>query len=133
MNDLLRFRVKPIVDGDCYGKVVLINDYISFFGEVDPYNGVYKASGERIGGRILVFRGGRGSTVGSYIIYALKKYGNAPQCMFVEKAEPIIITGAVLADIPLFIIIDYMDFIKKIGVESIVRHERGVDYLVVEE
>ncbi|WP_440059921.1 aconitase X swivel domain-containing protein [Thermogladius sp. 4427co] len=78
------------------------NSYVSFLGEVDPVEGVLKPRGDKIAGSAFAFKGGRGSTVGSYVIYALKYYGRQPACMVVEEPEPIIITGCIMADIPLF-------------------------------
>lgn len=90
--------------------------YISFFGEVDPSRGVLKL-GDReldISGKALVMRGTRGSTVGSYIVYALRRHGKAPSCIIVKEAEPILIAGCVLADIPLFVISDYEPFVNSV-------------------
>ena len=59
--------------------------------------------GRSIVGRILVIGRARGSTVGSYIIYALKQNGKAPKAIIVAgEPDPIIITGAILAGIPLY-------------------------------
>ncbi len=131
MNSI-KLHVKIIVDGDCEGEPLLIDSKISFFGEVDPVKGVYINDNKPIRGKVLVFRGGRGSTVGSYIIYALKYYGNNPACMIVEKAEPIIITGAVLGEIPLF----ETDLFSKLkehilrGAKRII-HRRGEEYIEI--
>jgi len=119
-------NVKPLIDGDFKGEAVIIDNYISFYGEVDPVNGVHKPSGKSIAGKVLVFKGGRGSTVGSYVIYALKKNGRNPCALIVEKAEPIIVTGAVLADIPLMILIDRLeDVITRIRDNVVLIHKRG--------
>jgi len=48
-----------------------------------------------------VFPGGKGSTVGSYAIYRLKKNNAAPCAMINIKAEPIVAVGAIISDIPL--------------------------------
>lgn len=125
-------KVKPVVDGDCVGEAIVINDYISFFGEVDPRTGVHKPTGKSFSGKILIFRGGRGSTVGSYIIYGLKKYGKNPKCLIVAKAEPIIVAGAVLADIPLLVVENYDQLIKIVRDGVIVRHSRGEDFVQIE-
>ena len=107
-------KVKPIVDGDCIGEAVVIDNYISFFGEVDPVKGVHRPTGKSIAGKVLVFRGGRGSTVGSYIIYGLKKHMVCPKCMVVAEAEPIIVVGAVLTDTPLLVVLGDFDlFIRR--------------------
>jgi len=50
---------------------------------------------------VLVARASRGSTVGSYIIYALARKHGAPKAIVMEKAEPIVVTGCILASVPL--------------------------------
>jgi hypothetical protein len=57
--------------------------------------------GRSVRGKVLVFPGGKGSTVGSYVIYGLRKYGAAPVAIVNVETEPIIIGGCVLARIPL--------------------------------
>ncbi len=128
--------VKVIVDGDCLGEVLLVDRRVSFYGEVDPVNGVIRGVNESVKGKALIFRGGRGSTVGSYIIYGLKYYGNSPSCMIVSDAEPIIITGAVLADTPLFVALDYDELVSLVkgkpgGLHA--WHKRGEKHVELEE
>jgi uncharacterized protein len=50
---------------------------------------------------VLVFPGGKGSTVGSYLIYQLKKNGVAPAAMINLRAEPIVAVGAIISGIPM--------------------------------
>jgi predicted aconitase with swiveling domain len=50
---------------------------------------------------VLIFPGGKGSTVGSYVIYQLKKRGLAPKAMINLRAEPIVAVGAIISGIPL--------------------------------
>ncbi|MDL5502763.1 MAG: DUF126 domain-containing protein, partial [Candidatus Methanoperedens sp.] len=57
--------------------------------------------GLSIKGKVLVFPGGKGSTVGSYSIYQLKKNGAAPTAMINIRTEPIVAVGAIISDIPL--------------------------------
>ncbi len=54
-----------------------------------------------IKGKVLVFPGGKGSTVGSYSIYQLKKNNAAPLAMINIRTEPIVAVGAIISDIPL--------------------------------
>ena len=82
------------------GEVVKVDDRVSFLGDVDPETGKvfnYK----NIKGKVFVFPGGRGSTVGSYIIYQLKKNGYAPKAIINQKSETIVAAGAIISDIPL--------------------------------
>lgn len=98
-----KVKVKILVEGSAEGKIVVINEPISFLGEVNPRDGVVKkkASVFKIKDKILVFPHTRGSTVGSYVIFGLKYYNNSPKAIIVKKAEPILITGCVISDIPL--------------------------------
>jgi predicted aconitase with swiveling domain len=48
-----------------------------------------------------VFPRGKGSTVGSYVIYRMKKLGTAPAAVINTETDAIIATGCVISDIPL--------------------------------
>ncbi|MFP3268638.1 MAG: DUF126 domain-containing protein [Desulfurococcales archaeon] len=96
-------RVRIIVEGNAEGEILIYPKPISFLGEVDPKKGVFLSGGKEFSlkGKVFIFPNLRGSTVGSYVIYALRYYGNAPSAIIVSRADPILIAGAVLADIPL--------------------------------
>ncbi len=101
---ILRGRV--LVKGVAEGEAVVSRKRISFLGDIDPETGEVTdrnsdISGESVSGKILVFPGGRGSTVGSYIIYRMKKNSTAPLAIINDVSEPIIAVGAVIAEIPL--------------------------------
>jgi len=85
------------------GEALVWNGPISFLGDVDPSTGLLEKEGSRmsIKDRVLFFREGAGSTVGSYVVYNLKLNGNAPAAMVMLKADAIISIGCILADIPL--------------------------------
>jgi hypothetical protein len=51
-------------------------------------------------GKILVFPRGKGSTVGSYVIYGLQKNNVGPAAIVNEETETIVATGVILAGIP---------------------------------
>ncbi len=93
------FKGRVLVEGEAEGEAVVVES-ISFYGDVDPERGIL-ADGRSIEGKILVARRSRGSTVGSYVIYALKEYGKAPKAILMGRSEPIVIAGAVLSNIPL--------------------------------
>ena len=78
---------------------------LSFYGGVDAKTGLviekgHPLEGRCVAGRVLVFPGGKGSTVGSYVIYGLKKNGCAPAAIVNRETETIVATGVILADIP---------------------------------
>jgi predicted aconitase with swiveling domain len=97
---LREFRGRVLVPGEASGEAVVV-EKISFYGDVDPQRGVLREDGRPIGGKVLVVRKSRGSTVGSYVIYSLKVNGVAPLAILMERAEPIVVAGCVLAEIPL--------------------------------
>jgi hypothetical protein len=57
-------------------------------------------------GKVLVFPYGKGSTVGSYVLYALSRNGHAPSAIVNAEAEAIIATGAIISKIPMIDRID---------------------------
>ncbi|MEL7670452.1 DUF126 domain-containing protein [Methanobacterium sp.] len=97
---------RKISKGHAQGEVIVTNDPISFLGGVDPKTGViidsqHELYGKKISGKILVIPSGKGSTVGSYVIFQMAKNKTAPSAIISLKAEPIIATGAIMAEIPM--------------------------------
>ena len=62
--------------------------------------------GISIVGSVLVFPQGKGSTVGSYVMYQLKRNGKAPAAIINASSETIVAVGAIISNIPL---IDRLD------------------------
>lgn len=102
----MRLRGRRVVGGYAEGEALVSVDPFSFYGGVDPKTGVvtepgHVVEGECITRRVFVFPTGKGSTVGSYVIYRMKKLGTAPAAIINTETEAIIVTGCVLAEIPL--------------------------------
>ncbi|MGC9112358.1 aconitase X swivel domain-containing protein [Acidilobus sp.] len=95
----MELRGRQLVPGRAIGRAVVM-DALSFYGDVDPYTG-RTADGRSVASRVIVARRPRGSTVGSYVIYALKANGVAPAAIVMSRVDPIIVAGCVLAGIPL--------------------------------
>ena len=114
----MKLKGRKISGGKARGIALVSRKSLSFLGGVEPETGVIKDTesdikGESIRGKILVFPRGKGSTVGSYVIYQLKKNEVAPAAIVVEEAETIVATGAIIAGIPM---VDKVDIGKiKIG------------------
>ncbi|MFN4133540.1 MAG: DUF126 domain-containing protein [Candidatus Hadarchaeales archaeon] len=94
-----------ISPGKAEGEALVSRVPLSFYGGVDPKTGVVIEKGHELEGqcvkdRILVFPKGKGSTVGSYVIYGLKKNGVAPAAIINAETETIVATGVILAGIP---------------------------------
>ncbi len=79
--------------------MIKCNRAVVILGDIDPKTGYVEGCGN-IKGKIFVFPRGAGSTVGSYTLYALRYYGTAPLAMVVAEAEPIVVAGAIIGEIP---------------------------------
>jgi hypothetical protein len=96
---------RKIFGGTARGHVLVSAEAISFFGGVNPETGIieeegHPLQGKSVSGRILVFPHGRGSTVGSYTLYRMKKEGTAPLAILNRECETIVAVGAIIAEIP---------------------------------
>ncbi len=91
---------RGVSKGKVEGEVVKVDRRVSFLGDADPETGKVFEDVD-IRDKIFVFPGGRGSTVGSYVIYQLKKNGYASLGMINESTETIVASGAIISDIPL--------------------------------
>jgi len=88
------------------GPLLIGPDPISFLSGVDPETGIvlepgHPLEGKDITGSVLAFEYGKGSTVGSYILYALSRNGHAPAAIINQEAETIIVVGAIMGKIPM--------------------------------
>ncbi len=96
---------RSIHPGSAAGEALVSRMRISFFGGVDPETGIvvekgHDLEGLRLTGKVLVFPTGKGSTVGSYTLYRMKKAGTAPAAILNAECEPITAVGCILAGIP---------------------------------
>jgi uncharacterized protein len=103
---ILLFHGRGIARGRGTGELLVSPAAISFLSGVDPDTGVivekgHPLEGESITGKVLAFGHGKGSTVGSYVLYALARKGKAPAAIINRKADPIIAVGAIMGKIPM--------------------------------
>ena len=97
---------RKVSSGKAEGEALVSMKAITFLGGVDPETGIiveggHELEGESVAGKILVFPRGKGSTVGVYAIYSMKKKGTAPAGIINVKSESIIATGAIISGIPM--------------------------------
>ena len=113
--------------GIAEAEALVTSQPISFYGGVNPDTGIiiekgHELEGKNIKGKILVFPNGKGSTVGSYTLYRMKKNNTAPAGMINKECETIVAVGAIISNIPC---VDKID-ISKIKTGDVVRLEDGV-------
>ncbi|MCW1301028.1 MAG: DUF126 domain-containing protein [Candidatus Nanoarchaeia archaeon] len=105
---------RGIVGGKCIGEALVSNKPISFLGDIDPTSGKVIGKhldiyGKYVKDKIFCFPHGSGSTVGSYVLYSLAKNGYAPKAIVNRQADPVVVVGAVIANIPM---VDQVDISK---------------------
>ena len=127
----MRIYGRSISKGVAKGEVLLTTQAITFLGGVDPASGViveknHEIEGKCIAGKILVFPWGKGSTVGSYVLYQLRRNKKAPVGIINLKAEPIVATGAIISGIPMLDSLERNPFeVLRNGMQIILDAERG--------
>ena len=125
----MELKGRKIFKGKVKGEAIVTEEGISFYGGVDPDTGKiaevgHVLEGKSIAGKILVFPQGKGSTVGSYILYRLKKNGKAPLAIINKECETIVAVGAIISEIPC---VDKIDISQiKTGVQVEVDAEKGI-------
>ena len=105
-EDAVVFTGRVIKDGVAEGEALVSPEPIGFLGGVDGATGLvtergHPLEGQSGAGKVFVFPGGRGSTVGSYVLYQLARSRLAPAAIINQESEPIVAVGAIISDIPM--------------------------------
>lgn len=103
MKQLLSRIIKH---GQASGPALVSTEPIGFLGGVDPETGIvvekgHPLEGQCVTGTALCFPTGKGSTVGSYTLYWMKKNNKAPAAIINVESETIVAVGAIISDIPM--------------------------------
>ncbi|MFX1506704.1 MAG: DUF126 domain-containing protein [Promethearchaeota archaeon] len=101
----MKLTGRRIYQGKVEGEALVTKDSISFYGGVDPETGIVVEKGHELEGvdttgKILVFPTGKGSTVGSYVIYQMAKTGKGPKALILQECEAIVAVGCIIGEIP---------------------------------
>ena len=101
----MRLKGRRIFQGKASGEALVTGQAISFYGGVDPQTATvvekgHELEGQSIAGKVLCFPKGKGSTVGSYTLYQLKKTGKAPAAIVNNECEAIVAVGCIISEIP---------------------------------
>lgn len=122
----MELKGRTISRGIVEAEALTTTQPISFYGGIDPETSEilekgHELQGNYINGKILVFPTGKGSTVGSYTLYRLKRGGVAPAGIINSECETVVAVGAIISEIPC---VDKID-ISKIETGDTVRIENG--------
>lgn len=101
----MKLEGRKIFKGIATAEAIVTTQGISFYGGVDPETGVvievgHELEGQSVVGKVLVFPTGKGSTVGSYTMYWMKKANTAPAAIVNKEIDTIIAVGCIISDIP---------------------------------
>ncbi|MQL52287.1 DUF126 domain-containing protein [Desulfofundulus thermobenzoicus] len=106
MKESREFSCHPICRGRAGGPVLISGADICFY-LCEPETGKviekgHPLEGESVGGKILVFPGGKGSSVVQADgLYQLAMKGNAPKALVIQHPDTVLVTSAIIMDIPL--------------------------------
>ncbi|HDZ18404.1 MAG TPA: DUF126 domain-containing protein [archaeon] len=101
----MKLEGRKIYKGIAEAEAIVTKDNISFYGGVDPDSGKvvevgHELEGQSISGKVLVFPTGKGSTVGSYTMYRMKKNNTAPVAIINKQIDTIVAVGCIISEIP---------------------------------
>ena len=101
----MKLKGRKIYKGTAEGEAIVTRDAISFYGGIDPDTGKvvevgHELEGQSITGKVLVFPTGKGSTVGSYTMYRMKKNNTAPVAIVNNQIDTIVAVGCIISEIP---------------------------------
>lgn len=104
-SDKMKLEGRKIYKGIAEAEAIVTKDNISFYGGVDPDSGKvvevgHELEGQSISGKVLVFPTGKGSTVGSYTMYRMKKNNTAPVAIINKQIDTIVAVGCIISEIP---------------------------------
>ncbi|MFW9943658.1 MAG: DUF126 domain-containing protein [Promethearchaeota archaeon] len=110
----MELQGRKIYKGKAEGEALVTGVDLSFYGGVDPETGEvvekdHPLEGLSVAGKILVMPSGKGSTVGSYVLYALRKADKAPAAIVNKETDPVIAVGSIISEIPT---VDSIDITK---------------------
>ena len=127
-GDKMKLKGRKVYKGIAEAEAIVTKDGISFYGGVDPDTGKivevgHELEGQSITGKVLVFPTGKGSTVGSYTMYRMKKNNTAPVAIVNREIDTIIAVGCIISEIPCVDKINIDDI--KTGQQLIVNGSEG--------
>ncbi|ABR56038.1 protein of unknown function DUF126 [Methanococcus aeolicus Nankai-3] len=125
-TEYIELKGRIISKGYIEAEAIVSEESISFLGGVNEEGVITdkdsKLNGQTVKNKIFVFPTGKGSTVGSYVIYGLAK-NNILKGIINADCEPIVATGAILGKIPMVDKIDISEI--KTGDKIIIDGNNG--------
>lgn len=103
-------EIKPIVRGHgvikgiAEGLALVSEQNLSLWGGLDPKTGLiidrrHELYGQQVRDKVLIFPYSKGSTTGAIVLLEAVRCGNAPAAIVNVETEPILASGALMAQI----------------------------------
>ena len=102
----MRFSCHKISEGKAQAEAIVSKDRIMFY-QVRPEDGMMEEKNHHLEGRIiarkiLVFPGGKGSSVVQQDgLYHLDRFHNMPAGLIIQDPDPVIVAGAIIKELPM--------------------------------
>jgi predicted aconitase with swiveling domain len=95
-------KCRPLVAGHGRGKILTTQQNISFWGGVNPVNGLiidprHELFDQSITGRILAFPYGKGSAAAPLVLLELAKQKTAPAAIINIETDPLLVAGPIIS------------------------------------
>lgn len=113
-----KFTCHKISEGKATSEALVSEDDIMFY-LIQPETGVviepaHALYGKSMAGKILIFPSGKGSSVVQADgLFQLNKNGNMPKAMIIQYPETVLVSSAIIMDIPMVDKVD-PEFYKKV-------------------
>ena len=134
----LTLKGRKVVGGVAEGEAIVSRQTISGWGGVDPSTGTiierrHELNGKSFKGKVLVFRGAKGSSGWSTAFHVTRLSGSAPAAMIFNELTSKIALGAVVAHTPAVTdldqnpleVIESGDWVKVDGDNGVVEITKG--------
>lgn len=96
---------RKVADGCVEAEAIVTKGYISGWGGIDPRKGIFidvrdPLYGQKFAGKVLVFRGAKGSSGWSTQFHEAKIMGNAPAAIIFEVTTSKAALGTIISRVP---------------------------------
>jgi len=100
---------RRVYGGNAEGEALVTRQRISFWGGVNPLEGKiierrHELVGQSIKDRVLVFPSGKGSSGWTGVFVAACMLGHRPKAIVNVEVDPIVVSAAVTADVPMVLV-----------------------------
>jgi hypothetical protein len=134
-EELQGIACRKIAEGKAEGEAIISTDAICFY-LVEPETGIviernHALEGRSIAGKILVMPSGKGSSVVQADgLYKLMKHGKAPLAMIVEFPDPVLVSSAIVMEIPTVMRVG-REFYEKVRTGSRIRLDADNQFVAI--